>query len=688
MPMQRWNLCPLLSERLLTEEQLAEELLAVPLIGLMWQQLPSNCGVTEDRVALEVGLLIPTMIHINNTVLITANHFCRVFSGCPIADNRLIKPVLKKVKIKNDKSSRNVIHDLSCRIKNSTRVHDLTLPQNIKIIIRSSSRASSITNHNRITISTRNHDLLGLHNTINKMTGHSYPSINLTKPNTNHQICNILSLHNYGILPDNYNQNHLISMCPSKSQDKEDPPRDPLRDDEGKISNHNNIQINAVKEDKLGKIILPSKSTTTYKPNKLTTAKIQLGSSNMLPTKQCKAKMGNKTYCTMIVMPLLMHDINRATSHMSHLKNNIPTNNPPDLTEMEEDLLNSEGESEVEPATKTAEGKMTAHASHFLLAKNYEFSNITFAVIVVNDNGAKSSNPFVLNGPMGEQDYGQQPLIITHTEQTEESPATAPTAEMAGCSISKGQGSVPGARGVRNPRSRAPLTAEQRTARNKKCNERRRKREKEVKIARQRNLDPAPSPDPRSANGQDSSPGPSVQRADPAVASWVNVKLESGLALDRKIVYRALWKARQPGITTVKGNPDQLSVRVEFGEAADKNSLRRVLEAADLVVQDAGAERVYVVIVPRALAGLGGLEFTTDLQEFNTELHGLPANSILYKSSKRDTVTLGGKPEPRFRVFMEVSPEGEVYLASKGYFLQTLTSPVKVNLLQRHRDDN
>ena len=71
-----------------------------------------------------------------------------------------------------------------------------------------------------------------------------------------------------------------------------------------------------------------------------------------------------------------------------------------------------------------------------------------------------------------------------------------------------------------------------------------------------------------------------------------------------------------------------------------------------------------------------------------TELHGLPANSILYKSSKRDTVTLGGKPEPRFRVFMEVSPEGEVYLASKGYFLQTLTSPVKVNLLQRHRDDN
>ena len=47
MPRQRWNLCPLLSERLLTEEQLAEELLAVPLIGLMWQQLPSNCGVNR-----------------------------------------------------------------------------------------------------------------------------------------------------------------------------------------------------------------------------------------------------------------------------------------------------------------------------------------------------------------------------------------------------------------------------------------------------------------------------------------------------------------------------------------------------------------------------------------------------------------------------------------------------------------
>ena len=35
------------------------------------------------------------------------------------------------------------------------------------------------------------------------------------------------------------------------------------------------------------------------------------------------------------------------------------------------------------------------------------------------------------------------------------------------------------------------------------------------------------------------------------------------------------------------------------------------------------AERVYVVIVPRALAGLSGLEFTRDLQEFNSELHSL-----------------------------------------------------------------
>ena len=95
MPRQRWNLCPLLNEWLLTEELLTEELLAVPLIGLMWLQLPSNCGVTVDRVALEVGLLIPTMIHVNNTVLITANHFCRVYSGYPIADNRLIKQILK-----------------------------------------------------------------------------------------------------------------------------------------------------------------------------------------------------------------------------------------------------------------------------------------------------------------------------------------------------------------------------------------------------------------------------------------------------------------------------------------------------------------------------------------------------------------------------------------------------------------
>ena len=93
---------------------------------------------------------------------------------------------------------------------------------------------------------------------------------------------------------------------------------------------------------------------------------------------------------------------------------------------------------------------------------------------------------------MGEQDYGQQPLIITHTEPTKESPPTAPTKEMAGCKISKAADPV--ARGIRNQRSRVPVTPEQRTARNKKTNER--KRENEVKIARQRNLDPAPSPDP------------------------------------------------------------------------------------------------------------------------------------------------------------------------------------------------
>ena len=80
--------------------------------------------------------------------------------------------------------------------------------------------------------------------------------------------------------------------------------------------------------------------------------------------------------------------------------------------------------------------------------------------------GAKSSNPFVLNWPMGEQDYGQQPLIITNTEPTKESPPTAPTKEMAGCKISKAADPV--ARGIRNQRSRVPVTPEQRTARNKK----------------------------------------------------------------------------------------------------------------------------------------------------------------------------------------------------------------------------
>ena len=53
---------------------------------------------------------------------------------------------------------------------------------------------------------------------------------------------------------------------------------------------------------------------------------------------------------------------------------NIPTNNPPDLAEMEdEDLLISKPEGEIDATQSMAEGKMTAH-------ENYEFSNITFTV--------------------------------------------------------------------------------------------------------------------------------------------------------------------------------------------------------------------------------------------------------------------------------------------------------------------
>ena len=40
------------------------------------------------------------LIDNNNTVLITANHFCRVYSGYPIADKRLIKQIFTIVKIK------------------------------------------------------------------------------------------------------------------------------------------------------------------------------------------------------------------------------------------------------------------------------------------------------------------------------------------------------------------------------------------------------------------------------------------------------------------------------------------------------------------------------------------------------------------------------------------------------------
>ena len=97
---------------------------------------------------------------------------------------------------------------------------------------------------------------------------------------------------------------------------------------------------------------------------------------------------------------------------------------------------------------------------------------------------------------------------------------------------------------------------------------------------------------------------------------------------------------------------------------------------------------MYVIIVPRILTDLSGPEFILDLQNYNEELHGLPHGALLYRSTKKDLVMLGGKQEPRFRVFIGVTDEGEAYLVTKGHFLQTLTTVVKVNLLQQNKGDH
>jgi hypothetical protein len=80
--------------------------------------------------------------------------------------------------------------------------------------------------------------------------------------------------------------------------------------------------------------------------------------------------------------------------------------------------------------------------------------------------------------------------------------------------------------------------------------------------------------------------------------------------------------------------------------------------------------RRYVIGIPGYMVALGPEGIVKFLQKRNRQL---PANSLTPVSLYRGK---GARPKPV--LFVELSEEGEAYLATVGFILQTLTGPVQV----------
>ena len=150
-------------------------------------------------------------------------------------------------------------------------------------------------------------------------------------------------------------------------------------------------------------------------------------------------------------------------------------------------------------------------------------------------------------------------------------------------------------------------------------------------------------------------------------------------------------------ITALTPRPDGAIVETEDSDSAE--AVRAVLASQGWTANLDQVWARYHMVVPAQLAGHGehdtGLEPVTLvrgllLRNFH---HGLPPDSMRYVSHTWEQLPArgnpGGQPESgtrqRLRIYVDVSPEGEVYLREHGYLLETLVAAIRLRAAPRNR---
>ena len=149
-------------------------------------------------------------------------------------------------------------------------------------------------------------------------------------------------------------------------------------------------------------------------------------------------------------------------------------------------------------------------------------------------------------------------------------------------------------------------------------------------------------------------------------------------------------------VLSLRPVPD--GARIEVADRTAIDSVRRAMGSQGWTVTLEDIWSRFHFLAPRQLAGLGpdsphgqGLDPTTIVRTLalrNSALWGLPPDSVRYAGSNWEAVPEDGQGSSgvtrrRLRIWVDVSPECEAYLAQHGYFLTTLAGAVRLRRAPR-----
>ena len=149
-------------------------------------------------------------------------------------------------------------------------------------------------------------------------------------------------------------------------------------------------------------------------------------------------------------------------------------------------------------------------------------------------------------------------------------------------------------------------------------------------------------------------------------------------------------------VLSLRPVPD--GARIEVADRTAIDSVRRAMGSQGWTVTLEDIWSRFHFLAPRQLAGLGpdstigqGLDPTTIVRTLalrNSALWGLPADSVRYAGSNWETAPeegqgSSGATRRRLRIWVDVSPECEEYLARHGFFMTTLAGAVRLRRAPR-----